>query len=169
MNNISHCGHVGDCPEFASGSLRASPLAATRCYCIGSGNSTSSSTPSQLTGSASGANSPSIVAGGGSNVAILDGNAIPALEHVALSALTGSQAQTQQVFNTISDALNATTQAAQQSTAAANTLLQQQLAAQSTLATNVQSGGQTQQDKVILYIAAIGAALLFVVLYFSRK
>lgn len=169
MSNISHGGHLGDGPEGLSASLQSLPLLATRWQCIGSGNSTSSSTPSQLTGSASGANSPSIVAGGGSNVAILDGGAIPALQQVALAALNGNQTQTQQVFTTIDNALAATQQAAQQSTAAANTLLQQQLASQSALAANVQSGGATQQDQMILWIAGIGAGLIFVILYFSRK
>jgi hypothetical protein len=169
VKNILHCGHIGDGPEGSSERLISSPLLATKWFCIGSGNSQSSSTPSQLTSSSQGADSPTINAGGGSNVQILDGGAIPALKDVALSALSGSQDQTQQVFNTIDDALAATQQAAQQSTAAANTLLQQQLASQSTLAANVQSGGQTEQDKVIIELAAIGAGLLFLFLYFTRK
>ena len=181
MKNINHLGHIGHGPEGSSETLRSRPLLATRFFgCFNGSESSSTSNPSQTSTGSSGTNSPANTNTGSGTINYLDGGSVAALKSVANTALTGQQAitalalsgsqeQSQQVLNVVSDTLAATTQAAQQSVQASNTLLQSQLASQSALAANVQSGGQSGQDQVILQIAAGAAVLIGLMLFLHRK
>ncbi len=153
---------------------------------VGGSGGSSTSEKSQQTNSTAGATSPVsnthtgdalttsgsgpvVKAGIGSKITFTDGGAINALQEVAQSALNLAGGNAQQVVDSAQAAIDATTASAGQSQAAAQTLLQQQLGAQSSLASNVQSGGASGANKTWLILAGIAAAVFGFIFWLKNK
>ena len=136
-----------------------------RCHWSNSGANETKTTSSatQLTGQTSGDNSPSVTGGGTINVT--DGGAISSMATVANNVINSASNQGELIFKLVDNALQTSQSSSTQTVAAMQTLLGQQLSAQSALASNVQSGGQTEQNKTILYALAIGAALVGLIMW----
>jgi len=115
-----------------------------RCYGPGVGNSQASSAQSDTSTTTAGASSPVYATQGSSSpitITTTDAGAIAAAAQAVQAALTNA-----------SDTNQAVIQAATQAGTGSNDLLNTVLSAQSQLAANTQSGGQTDQNKTILYV-----------------
>ena len=104
----------------------------------------------------------------GGTLTVTDSGAIAAMSDISKLALVNASQQTSNLFQTVEDALAKNAAAAKQANDAAASLLSASLASQSDLAKNAATGGQSETNKMILWVLGIAAALIGAFMYFRK-
>jgi hypothetical protein len=130
--------------------------------------SSSTSTPQQPVATTSGAESPASALSAGGDLTVTDSGAINRMAEVVTAALQAAGQAGQAFLNTVSDLAQNQTAAGATSQAGESALLTQVLASQSDLAKQVQSSGQSDQNKLLLYLG-LGLLAVIGVIFYTRR